>query len=133
MNIVKIIKLMVLIFVLLFVSLVIVSNQQPISIKLLPFFSENVTLPEFPLSFLITIAFLAGILFVGLFTLIEFVKQNVKYSKLSKKAKLMEQELENIRKEPLSAANPKEAHVDKKEDYEPYDKPLDEDTLNKIR
>lgn len=130
MSAVKIVKFVLMVILLLWVCIVAVTNNYPIAIKLLPFGGEKFTLPSMPLSLVIFIAFLLGVLLAGFYGLIEVLKQTRKVRKLSKKNSMLEKEISNLRDEPIVVNASEE---DKDDEYPDSDPPIDEDTLKRIR
>jgi len=101
MNIWRIVKFITMILLLFLFTLVAVANRDPVTLKLLPVFSERASLPPLPLSFVLFMSFLFGILLVGVYAIFEMIKQNLNVSKLKKENSLLQKEISNLRQEPL--------------------------------
>lgn len=129
MSIFKILKFILLTLVLLFILYVFTANTQDITLKVFPL---PVYIVQYPLSSILFISFLLGFMIVGVYAVVEIFKLNRRVRKLKKQNILLEQEVSNLRKEPLESAVSAKASGSEKE-YDDYDSPLDEETYKRIR
>ena len=134
MSALKIFKFVFMIIVLLWLCYVAVANRDPITLRLLPSFSGDVTLPPIPLSVIIFCSFLLGVFIAGFYGVLEVIKQGRKVRKLSKQKNLLDKEITNLREEPLVVEDrERNPSPYKNSSYSDMDPPMDEETLNKIR
>ena len=131
MSIFKIVRFVIGIILLFFVFYILTANTVPTTIKVFPFPAYTVT---YPLSIILLMAFFIGVMMIGIYAGLESLKNNKRLRKLSKQNSLLEQEISNLRKEPLLDDPIDEGSGDgTDDDLASYDGPLDEETLNKIR